>query len=79
MKFSLLSRALLLVMSGLGSRLNWNGLYRSVIATLMLDILAGVLVHVDSRVISIGYHNYGQTSEACQFLSGDVVHLGGMS
>lgn len=76
MKFSLLSRALLLVMSGLGSRLNWNGLYRSVIATLMLDILAGVLVHV---VISIGYHNYGQTSEACQFLSGDVVHLGGMS
>lgn len=53
MKFLFFFRVLLLVMSGFGSRLNWNGLYRFVIVILMLDILVlfGVLVYVDSRLL----------------------------
>lgn len=51
MKFSFFFRVLLLVMSGFGSRLNWNGLYRFVIVILMLDVLVGVLVYVDSRLL----------------------------
>lgn len=38
-------------MSGFGSRLNWNGLYRFVIVILMLDVLVGVLVYVDSMLL----------------------------